>query len=461
MAAPTLNARSGGLRARLLAGLCMAGLLLPALAGPARAQVTTRELLGWCEGALGGAVTAEFDAFQCTTYLRAMLDLEQASGRDLAGCFDGRAPDAADLMARLIPDLRADAAGNPARLAEPANRAISAWLAAHCPDETEATEAGDSPDDAPGAGASQTETEAEAEAEAAGEAAGEDAPGPRPGPDPAALELEIWRSTQRLEGPDQRRQALEHYLEAYPDGRFARLARLQLDDLAALERELPQTVTEPEPEPPENAGSAADEPEEGVGPDTPGEPGRAAARAPDPPVSLSRAERLDVQASLQALGHYSMAIDGIFGPGTRAAIRAFQRDLGRAETGRLTAYERDKLFEIAPPPPRPPETPAVAGSGPGPGGRDAPPLAGPRPGFVARNFGTSAVVAIFASPVWSDSWEHNRLSSGVLLPGAEMLVPLFDHPGECLFDIRFVDEFRFEREYRNVDVCRALFVGFP
>src|SRR6056297_3550858 len=44
-----------------------AGLLGAALwPGPAAAQVSGRQLLGWCQGALGQSVTAEFDAFQCS-----------------------------------------------------------------------------------------------------------------------------------------------------------------------------------------------------------------------------------------------------------------------------------------------------------------------------------------------------------------------------------------------------------
>lgn len=430
---PRLKVRTGAAHglARLLLAIAMS-----APAGPAQAQVSTRELIGWCEGALGDAVTAEFDAFQCTTYLRAMLDLERASGRDLAACFGGREPDAGDLMAGLLPDLQARTAEAPERLAAPASQAVSAWLDVQCPQP----DGGDEPGAADPRAAQLPEPEPEL--------------APPQALDPAAIELEIWRSTQRIAAPARRREALRHYLEAYPEGRFAPIARLQLDDLAAPTAPSSETAGPP-------AEDAAD-------PGPPEGNGTVAARAPGPeapPLDLSRAERLDVQASLQALGHYRMAIDGIFGPGTRAAIRAFQRGIGHTETGRLTTDQRDTLFEIAPPtrPETAPRNTVVrdgppAGAGPG----TVPPasLAGPRPGFVARNLGTSTVVAIFASPVWAERWEHNRLS-GALRPGGELLIPLFDHPGECLFNVRFVDEFRFEREYRGVDVCRALFVGFP
>ena len=443
-----------------LASFLCALLLAIAQAGHAQTPVTARELLGWCEGALGGAVTAEFDAFRCTTYLRAMLDQQRAAGRDLTTCLGGREPDAADLMARLVPDLRARAVSDPDSLSAPASTTVSRWIIDQCPGDP-ASE--DSADDN---GLSEPEPDRAAA-------------GPLPALDPAAIEFEIWRSTQRIESEAQRRQALQHYLDAYPDGRFARLARLQLDDLDAAAPAGPDSDG-PSTAPPD--AEVADD--EVAGPDQapaqdpplPERPGSGSVVAPevpedtppdDPVAILSRGERIDVQGSLQALGYYRLAIDGIVGPGTRAAIRGFQRDLGRSDTGQLTEYERDKLFELSPPPPRPTPSPTPTDPGPtdlGPQVEDEPALPDlylSRPAFVARNFGNSAVVAVFASPVESRSWEHNRISGRILLPGEEFLIPLFDHPGRCLFDIRFVDEFRFEREYRRIDVCRAEFVGFP
>lgn len=42
-----------------------------------------------------------------------------------------------------------------------------------------------------------------------------------------------------------------------------------------------------------------------------------------------------VQRQLAARGYYQGAIDGIFGPGSRAALRAFQADTGLAATGEI------------------------------------------------------------------------------------------------------------------------------
>jgi peptidoglycan hydrolase-like protein with peptidoglycan-binding domain len=60
-------------------------------------------------------------------------------------------------------------------------------------------------------------------------------------------------------------------------------------------------------------------------------------------ASMSRAERLRVQEALRQLGYYKEGIDGVFGPGTRAAIRRFQGEIGAETTGRLTAEEASRL----------------------------------------------------------------------------------------------------------------------
>jgi peptidoglycan hydrolase-like protein with peptidoglycan-binding domain len=61
---------------------------------------------------------------------------------------------------------------------------------------------------------------------------------------------------------------------------------------------------------------------------------------------MSRADRLGVQEALRRLGYYKEGVDGIFGPGTRAAIRRFQGDIGDEKTGRLTAEEASRLVSM-------------------------------------------------------------------------------------------------------------------
>ncbi|MEZ5666399.1 MAG: Ig-like domain-containing protein [Alphaproteobacteria bacterium] len=57
----------------------------------------------------------------------------------------------------------------------------------------------------------------------------------------------------------------------------------------------------------------------------------------------SRDEKRQVQRGLQMLGYYTSAIDGLFGNGTRSAIRAFQQGIGEAPTGYLSRQQRVRL----------------------------------------------------------------------------------------------------------------------
>lgn len=78
-------------------------------------------------------------------------------------------------------------------------------------------------------------------------------------------------------------------------------------------------------------------------------PSAPAAPAPAaPPVNdeipLSEADRRAIQTSLSALGYYRDRIDGNFGPGSRVAIRRYQREIGEASTGALTAEQARRLI---------------------------------------------------------------------------------------------------------------------
>lgn len=44
--------------------------------------------------------------------------------------------------------------------------------------------------------------------------------------------------------------------------------------------------------------------------------------------SYSRSERMTIQRRLQGYGYYRSGIDGVFGPGTYAAVTAYARDTG-------------------------------------------------------------------------------------------------------------------------------------
>jgi peptidoglycan hydrolase-like protein with peptidoglycan-binding domain len=117
----------------------------------------------------------------------------------------------------------------------------------------------------------------------------------RPGED---AERRAWASAEE-EGSEA---ALRAFLEDFPDGSLAARAREALD---ALE----------------------------------GAPDRVEAA-----LNLSRDERRAIQRDLTLLGRDTRGIDGIFGPGTRGAIRNWQRANAVPDTGYL---DRDQIFQLA------------------------------------------------------------------------------------------------------------------
>lgn len=60
--------------------------------------------------------------------------------------------------------------------------------------------------------------------------------------------------------------------------------------------------------------------------------------------TLSDFEKRQVQAELQQRSFYGGAIDGLFGPGTEAAIRAYQQSIGAEATGILTRAQVQTLL---------------------------------------------------------------------------------------------------------------------
>jgi Putative peptidoglycan binding domain/Caspase domain len=70
--------------------------------------------------------------------------------------------------------------------------------------------------------------------------------------------------------------------------------------------------------------------------------------AAGPPVDLTtEAGRRQIQSALQRLGYYPGQIDGVVGPGTKAAIRRLQFELRHDLTGRLTPDEVTQLLARA------------------------------------------------------------------------------------------------------------------
>lgn len=66
-------------------------------------------------------------------------------------------------------------------------------------------------------------------------------------------------------------------------------------------------------------------------------------RAPAP-AQADRQTGRELQAALNDLGFDAGAVDGLVGPRTRTALRAYQKSLGAPATGALTAAQRDALL---------------------------------------------------------------------------------------------------------------------
>lgn len=60
-------------------------------------------------------------------------------------------------------------------------------------------------------------------------------------------------------------------------------------------------------------------------------------------LSLTRAQRVQIQRDLIAVGYDPKAADGLFGAGTREAIRAWQRNEGHPSIGYVTAAQISSL----------------------------------------------------------------------------------------------------------------------
>ena len=114
------------------------------------------------------------------------------------------------------------------------------------------------------------------------------------------------------------------YLRQFPTGVFAALARNRIATIVANEQAVspPPSVT-PAPERTETAVLVPPQP------------------------YLSAGERREAQIALRRLGLYGGAIDGLFGPGTRAGVAAFQRSIGATADGTLTETQLARLRQEA------------------------------------------------------------------------------------------------------------------
>nr|WP_209425622.1 trypsin-like peptidase domain-containing protein [Pararhodobacter sp. SW119] len=75
------------------------------------------------------------------------------------------------------------------------------------------------------------------------------------------------------------------------------------------------------------------------------EPEETLAQARANEARLTRDDRLAIQTALQYFGHYTLAIDAAFGPGTRRAVGDWQEAEGFEPTGFLTTRQRNQLLQ--------------------------------------------------------------------------------------------------------------------
>jgi peptidoglycan hydrolase-like protein with peptidoglycan-binding domain len=147
-----------------------------------------------------------------------------------------------------------------------------------------------------------------------------------------------WTVEQKVWDEASKRNTVAHYelyLQQFPHGRFAEVARLNIDQLKEAEA---------------SAGSATAKPEQVAL--APGSQSRTAVSVPDDvkqvpgtavteaALHLDRDGYIDLQLRLNALGYYTGDFDGSLGPRSRAAVSAWQKQNGIVETGYLTQEQR-------------------------------------------------------------------------------------------------------------------------
>ena len=153
------------------------------------------------------------------------------------------------------------------------------------------------------------------------------------------IEMELWRAAAAGNT------ALEYqaYLEAYPRGRFAAIAKARI---ANLTKETIETPAGPSP----SAGSPAGQPV------TPAPaagsvatqaqlPTPASPEAQEAALNLDRSARRELQRRLRLAGFDPGAADGILGPRSRAALSAWQEERDYEPSGYLDGKQWAELQE--------------------------------------------------------------------------------------------------------------------
>ena len=162
-----------------------------------------------------------------------------------------------------------------------------------------------------------------------------------------AVEREFWASVKDSADPSD----VRAYLDRYPTGQYAVLARNRLKRMEGAEANTTGRTETSDPTPVAAAGSSA---VASVAPSAPPVAGTESSPAPadlgpeesEASLGLERPERRLVQQGLASLGFSPGPPDGLFGRRTREAIRRYQGEKGFAETGYLSVDEAQALVAM-------------------------------------------------------------------------------------------------------------------
>ncbi|RWK25749.1 MAG: hypothetical protein EOR43_01525 [Mesorhizobium sp.] len=163
-----------------------------------------------------------------------------------------------------------------------------------------------------------------------------------PAPAPVASEPPSWEVEQRLWDEASKKNAIpfyEAYLEQFPNGRFATVAKLNIDQLKDPNAQNKQVAALDANGADANAGSAV---RTSVGitnamKQTPG------TEQTEEAIGLDRNGRIDLQLRIEALGNELGQADGNIGPRTRQAIGVWQGKNGLPQTTFLTGEQLEFL----------------------------------------------------------------------------------------------------------------------
>ena len=189
--------------------------------------------------------------------------------------------------------------------------------------------------------------------------------------DERQIELALWNAV----ADSGRAEDYQAYLAQYPEGVFAAVARNRIASLTAAEEPAGTPATPAQESAseasgdgralkinPDDVASVPDDPAPAQPPlppikaATPAEPAPAPAQTGPVPlapvdyaalekeIALSRTERRAIQRRLTLIGHSTRGVDGVFGPGTRGAITAWQQESGLEATGYLTSETHARLI---------------------------------------------------------------------------------------------------------------------